>query len=349
MDRKRINLQGKALLLAASMLLLPLAAHAQNQAPPSTPPAAPVVELKKNPIEVLKELEPPADAPYELGRGDEISVDVIGRPELSSKHVVGPDGKITLPIAGSVEVADKTREEAAIAIQKALNSYYDGVTVSVGVDKYSSNHILLIGAVQHPGVMNFDGTPLLLEVISRGGMVSAPGVGPAGASSGPPVGANAYPDECVIYRGSNIIFTVQLKALLEDNNNLADYRLKRDDIVYIPGARKYVSVLGMVTRPGNLGLENRSTLPQLLTDAGGLTEKAGKAPMIQIIHRGTDGSPGKTQLVSYKDILDNKPLDLTLHSGDIIYVPESGFNRLAYTFEKIAPLVSLFTVGALLR
>ena len=348
MELRPKNVGVRSFFLAAiSLLLLPCAAHSQDTAAPlPTPPPTPAVELKKNPIELLKELEPPANAPYELGRGDEITIEVAGRPELTSKHVVGPDGEITLPVAGSVEVANKTREAAAVAIQTALSSYYEGVSVSVGVDHYSSNHILLLGAVEHPGVMTFDGTPLLLEVISRGGTLSRTSSGATGSAA---TVASAYPEECVIYRGSNIVFTVQLRALLEENNNLADYRLKRDDIVYVPGLSKYVSVFGQVLHPGTLQLDSKSTLPQLLADAGGPTEKAGHSPMIQIIHRGTDQSPGKIQLVSYKDIMKTKPLDLTLHTGDIIFVPESGFNSAAYTFEKIAPFVNLFTIGALLH
>jgi polysaccharide export outer membrane protein len=260
--------------------------------------------------------------------------------------VVGPDGKITLPVAGTVEVANKTREEAATVVQTALAGYYEGVSVSVGVDKYSSNHILLLGAVEHPGVMTFDGTPLLLEVISRGGTLTRTGSGTPGSAA---IVSSAYPEECVIYRGSNIVFTVQLRELIEENHNLADYRLKRDDIVYVPGLSKYVSVFGQVLRPGTLQLQNESTLPQLLAEAGGPTEKAGYDPKIQVIHQGTNKSPGKIQVVSYKSIMKAKPLDLTLHSGDIIYVPESGFNSAAYTFEKLAPLVSLVTIGALLH
>jgi polysaccharide biosynthesis/export protein len=346
MELRLKNVDVRSFFLAAiSLLLLPSIAHGQDPAvPPPASSSAPVVELKKNPIELLKELEPPSDAPYELGRGDEISIEVAGRPELSSKHVVGPDGKITLPVAGTVEVSNKTREDAAATIQVALSAYYEGVSVSVGVDRYSSNHILLLGAVEHPGVMTFDGTPLLLEVISRGGTLPRTTTGGSAAAA-----TSAYPEECVIYRGSNIVFTVQLRQLIEENNNLADYRLKRDDIVYVPGLSKYVSVFGQVLHPGTLPLDSKSTLPQLLADAGGPTEKAGHSPVIQIIHRGTDQSPGKIQLISYKDIMLAKPLDLTLHSGDIIFVPQSGFNSLAYTIEKIAPMVSLFTIGALLH
>jgi polysaccharide export outer membrane protein len=344
------NFQVKLLLLASASLVAHCfaqePARGQDVAAASVGPAPSVVELKKNPIELLRELEPPVDAPYELGRGDEITVEVAGRPELTSKHVVGPDGEITLPVAGSVKVADKTREQAATTIQAALSSYYQGVSVSVGVDRYTSNTISVIGAVQHQGTMAFDGTPLLLDAISRAGALPS-----SSPSSSQPMAtvAPAYPEECIIYRGKDVVFTVELRELLEENNSLADYRLKRDDVVYVPGMTKYVSVLGQVSHPGTEQLHSTSTLPELLADAGGVTEKAGRSPSIEIIHRGTDQSPSKIQVVAYKDLLKAKPVDFTLHSGDIIYVPESGFNNAAYAIEKLAPLVNLVTIGALLQ
>lgn len=315
---------------------------------PSNAPPAPVVELKKNPIEVLRELEPPADAPYRLGNGDQITVEVLGRPELTAKYAVGPDGKITLPFAGSLEIAGKTREEASAMIQSALSIYYQDVTASLRVDQYSSNEITLLGAVEHPGPMQFSGTPLLLEVISRGGMLQEKTTNVSGSASAATV-ASAYPEECVIYRGHDTVFTVQLRELLEENNDLADYRLVRGDIVYIPGPSKFVSMSGQVLHPGTLQLHNTSTLPELLAEAGGPTEKAGRSPVIEVIHKAVGQTPGKIQVIPYKQILAGKPLDLTLQSGDIIYVPESGFNNVAYSIEKLAPLVNLVTLGALLQ
>jgi polysaccharide export outer membrane protein len=316
----------------------------------SAPVPATTTELKRNPIEILREVEPAEDAPYELGKGDQITVEVVGRPELTSQQIIGPDGQITMPSAGSVKVIDMTREQAADAIKTKLSEDYKDVSVSVRVDKYGSNHIILLGAVANPGVMTFEGTPLLLEVISRGGVVSQ--ATPAGGKVSAPIGPATLPDECVIYRGKgkdSLVLHVELKKLLEEDTNLADYRLKRDDIVYVPGADKYVSVFGEVAQPGTLRLDSSSTLPKLLAQAGGPVEKAGHNPMIQVIHRGDDKSPARTQLISYQDILGPKPIDITLHSGDIIYVPESGFNRFGYTMQQIAPLVNLVTIGGLLR
>jgi polysaccharide export outer membrane protein len=214
------------------------------------------------------------------------------------------------------------------------------------VDRYTSNKISVIGAVQHQGTMTFDGTPLLLDAISRAGTLPS-----TSSSAAQPMAttAPAYPEECIIYRGKDLVFTVELRQLLEENNNLADYRLKRDDIVYVPGLTKYVSVLGQVSHPGTEQLHSTSTLTELLADAGGVTEKAGRSPVIEIIRHGTEQTPGKIQVVAYKDLLKAKPVDLTLHSGDILFVPESGFNNAAYAIEKLAPLVNLVTLGAILQ
>lgn len=336
----------RPVLLVAGLLLTATLSYAQE--------TSRTVELKQNPMAVLKNFEPAADQEYELGRGDEISIEVIGRPELSGKHIVGPDGRITMQVAGSIKVADATREQAAKEIETALSTYYQNATVSVGVDHYTSNHILLLGAVEHPGIISFDKTPTLLEVISRGGLPLQPTPGTAGTSGSPAIsGASlrplVVPETCMIYRGNQTMVTVQLRSLLKEGNPLADMRLKRDDVVFVPGDEQYVSVLGQVPHPGTLRLDSTSTLPQLLAEAGGPTDKGGRNPNIVIIHRGTVEVPGKTRTISYKTVLDPKPLDLTLQTGDIIYVPESGFNNSADVLQKISPLINLVTVGALIR
>src|SRR5450432_894626 len=196
-------------LFAAAFLAASSATHAQ------TSPPAP--ELKQNPIALLRAFEPAADQEYQLGRGDEISIEVIGRPELGSKHVIGPDGRITLSIAGPILLADKTREQAAAEIETALGKYYSNVSVSVGVDHYTSNHITLMGDVEHPGLMAFDDTPTLLEVISRGGYPPQLASGTIGTpgTAGKATGSVTVPEECIIYRidpqGNQTVVTVQLR------------------------------------------------------------------------------------------------------------------------------------------
>ncbi len=47
-------------------------------------------------------------------------------------------------------------------------------SVTVNVDKYASNRVIVIGSVQHPGVLYFDDTPTLLDVIAEEGCSPAP-------------------------------------------------------------------------------------------------------------------------------------------------------------------------------
>ena len=352
---------GGTLRVAACAVLLGLAAAASARAQ-DVPSAAPVSqpsgqELKPNPALALRDFEPALNQAYELGRGDEITITFSGRPEMNGQHIIGPDGKITLPLAGSIELADKTREEAADAVVKALSPYYPNLYVTVGVDKYTSNQVLLLGAVERPGVQTFDRPPTLLEVVSRGGASlsnrNASFGGGGGGTAGGAFNLNAnlqpanlgIPERCAIYRGSDKVLWVDLKSLLDSGSPLADLRLKRDDIVYVPSSsERYVSVLGEVQHPGALQLDSTTTLPKLIALAGGLTPLAGHYPDIQIVSPTT----GKTRVISFKQVLMPGSLELTLHSGDIVYVAESGFNRFAYVLEKISPLVTLFTASALI-
>lgn len=296
-------------------------------------------ELKQNPLLSLRSFEPSANEAYQLGRGDEISLDFNGRPELSGKKIIGPDGRITLPLAGSIELAGKTREDAAQLISTALTPFYSNITLTVGVDRYTSNRVLLLGAVEHPGIITFDQTPTLLEVITRGGVSSGSG----NSGSGNLAHSTVVPVRCAIYRGSDKVMWVDLKGLLDSGSSLADLRLRRDDVIYVPSpTESFVSVLGQVQHPGALLLESSTTLPKLLAEAGGLTELAGHSPDIQIIQPST----GTTRVIPFKALLQPGKIDLTLKSGDVVYIPESGFNRSTYVLQRLSPLVTMFTAAA---
>ena len=94
-------------------LALPLIAQQGPAAVPAPDQAPSTPQLKQSPEKQLQNFEPAVDEEYALGAGDEISLDFPGRPELSRKYIVGPDGRITLPIAGPMMIANLTRPAAA--------------------------------------------------------------------------------------------------------------------------------------------------------------------------------------------------------------------------------------------
>ena len=79
-------------------------------------------------------------------------------------------GALRLPLAGDILLDGLTRTEASKAIATALASYYDNLAVQVTVTKYTANRVLVLGAVTTPGEVTFEGTPTLLEALTRSGL-----------------------------------------------------------------------------------------------------------------------------------------------------------------------------------
>ena len=317
--------------------LLPPQSTAQVQAShPAKGSAAnlpPEPQLKQDPLELLRRFEPSADEEYTLGRGDQITATFAGRPELTANPTIGPDGRITLPLAGDIMLAGLTRAQAAAAIQKSLTPYYDNLTVQVSVTRYTSNRVLVLGAVSKPGQYAFEGIPTLLGALTQ-----------AGFESGPDKVAE-IPEECAIYRGSQQVVWVELKKLIESGNTLADLRLRRDDVVYVPNmAERFVSVLGAVEHPGAVQLTTSTTIASVLASTGGLANAAGNNPHIQIVNKTT----GVSRVLKFNDILKpGKANEIVLHPGDIIFVPKSGFEKATYTLQQLNPIFSLSSLAYL--
>lgn len=331
---RQVSMLGCGFLLAALSTQAQSASQTGNQAGAQPPVATSPQDsgLQRHPLD-FESSQPDPHEEYLLGGGDDVIVSVAGRPELSGSHVIGPDGRITMPVIGTVDIGEKSRDDAAKAIDAALSKYYSGeMSSTVQVTKYGSNHILLLGAIEHPGVITFDQPPSLLEAVTRGG---------------PVINADRTTQtarKCIIYRGDDKVMNVNLSERFDSRRALNDIRLRRNDIVYIPEDQEsLVSVLGEVTHPGPVRLNGNSTLITLLSNAGGITEKAGN-PMIQIVTPST----GKIQQIKFKDLLQPPAgSDIALHDGDIIYVPRSGLAKTGFFFQQISPIIGIGTIFSL--
>ena len=295
-------------------------------------------QLKLSPMKALQDFEPAANEEYSLGPGDEISLEFTGHPELGGKKVVGPDGRITLSLVGPIDVADKNRNEVAKLIVNSLSPYYKDLTVTVNVDKYGSNRVIILGSVQHPGVLYFDDTPTLLDVIARAGLLANAGTGTSNVSAV----RDGIPERCAIYRGNDQVVWVNLRELLQGGNSMADLRLRRNDIVFVPAQQEvFVSVMGSVMHAGAIPLTPDSTLASVLAQAGGLAESAGHN--IQVIQPST----GRISTIPFKTLLTLTGTDeVKLHAGDVVFVPQSGFYKSTYVIQRLSAVASMGAIVA---
>jgi len=284
----------------------------------------------------IRAFEAPVVKSYTLEAGDEITVEVWGHAELSGHHILGPDGRITLPVAGDLKIVGLTREDAEHAISSAFSKYYSELAATIRIDRYTSFHIYVLGRVGNPGAIQFESQPTLLDAITRAGAL------PVGTNGG----EKTILTRCAVIRGHDKVVWVDLRNLLNRGDLSLNIRLARNDLVYIPDSGdQVVYVLGQVQHPGSIRMTPDMSFLDAFTQAGGVTEDAA-SEKIDIVR----GSNGTNREFSLKDLLANpKELNFSLNEGDIIYVPMRGLGKLGYVLQKTSPISGFAVIGSSLK
>jgi polysaccharide export outer membrane protein len=299
--------------------------------PPARAGLKPVQRAETAPLlskEDLALLEESVNPVYRIGSGDVVRLDVYGRPEVSGKHVVGPDGRITVPLVGDVAIGDLTREAAVQALAARLQAYYSRPQTTLAVEDYASNQVTVLGRVERAGAQKFTHPPTLAEVLANAGAM-------------PILDKQATLTRCAIMRGRDKLIWVDLKALL-NGDPAYNLRMTKGDIVFIPDSSDTsVYVLGAVTKPGSYRLTPRMTVLDALAQAGGPTENA-EARRIGIYRAGAK----EVEIIDMATLVDPaRRANYALEDGDVIYVPNSGFADFGYVLRQLAPAISVLTFG----
>jgi polysaccharide export outer membrane protein len=277
----------------------------------------------------LAEFESEADPVYLLGEGDRLALSVWGRTEFESKPVIGPDGRISMPLVGTLRMAQLSRDEAAESIARALRKYYKAPVVSLSVEQYVSNRITVLGRVQNPGVLNFDKVPTILEVLARAGAL-------------PVIDKQATLTRCAIFRGRDKVIWVNLQLLLSRSDPSYNIRLKPNDLVYIPDSNDTsVYVMGAVPRPGAYRLTPDMALLDALAQAGGPNEDA--QPQEIAVYRPSRKAVLRAPMSSL--MTADQSVNFALEEGDIVYVPKSTLAEAGYVMRQLLPGLSVISFG----
>jgi len=113
---------------------------------------------------------------YEIGVGDNLAVNVWRNDDLSVTVPVRPDGKISVPLAGDIDVGGRTPEQVSGAITDKLSKYIRDPFVTVIVTDMGSsafrNRVRVTGAVQKPVSIPFRQGMTVLDVVLEAGGVN---------------------------------------------------------------------------------------------------------------------------------------------------------------------------------
>ena len=256
-----------------------------------------------------------APGQYIVGPNDALVVTVFDQPQLTGRYVVQADGTFTFPLLGRVNVGGLSLQAVENEVRDRLaKGYLKDPQVGVSVDQYRSQQIFVMGEVRSPGTFQFTGSMTLIEALARAGSTTDR-AGLDAVIVRPPQEGAAPPDTAALRRAqssddSNVIH-INLETLQSGvlSQNLM---LRSGDTIFVPRAET-VFVSGQVNRPGELVIRPGMTVRQVLSLAGGVTDR-GSDRRIQIIRQ----VDGKEQSIGAN--LQDK-----VRNGDTILVRERFF------------------------
>jgi len=286
--------------------------------------------------DILRRYEEGLNKEYLIGPGDVLEIVSPHRTELAGEYIVSPDGAVAIFLGGEIALSSLTRKQAEEEILKKLVHFYDALTVTLKIKSYKNNKVYVLGRVDHPGVIEFEGRPTLLEALS----VAAPF---------PPVQKAAFLSRCAIMRGRDQILWVDLQELLRRGNMKLNVQLANNDVIYIPDPQdSNVFIMGEVRDPGSYEIRDVLTLLNAIGLAGGLTEDAVTSKIKLIRDRGRGGAVMEIDLdrmMAEADFTQN----YLLKNNDIIFIPRKGIATFNYYLRQIDPFIQLLIVAETLR
>ena len=203
--------------------------------------------------------EPPEDVAvgpdYVLGAGDELSVTLWGSVQKHWLPQVERDGMVSLPEVGLVAAAGLSLGEFRETLRSRLAGVFSGFDLSVTLSSLRSIQVSVLGDVRRPG--SYTLSPLANSFNAL-------------YYAGGPLDTGSLRD-VKVFRGDELLATVDLYDLLVKGESGGDIRLGTDYRVFVPPVSGLVTVRGDVRRPGRYEVKPGETAGDLLRFAGGLT------------------------------------------------------------------------------
>lgn len=107
-----------------------------------------------------------ADHAYKLKPGDSVAVSVWREEELDRELTVLPDGSLTFPLAGRIEVEGLSSPEVEKILVDALAEYLAEPVVTVSITSVGGNRVFLVGKIANPGPIILSGPTTIAQVLS---------------------------------------------------------------------------------------------------------------------------------------------------------------------------------------
>lgn len=272
---------------------------------------------------------------YKIGPGDLLEITLWeGTAAQKEEILVRPDGKISFGFVEDLHVTGLTASELDQNLTRYLEEYVKNPRMDVVVKKYNSKFVQLVGAVDShregtgPGKYQLKGKATVLEIIAQAG--------------GPNRDANL--NDVRIRRKNGQMISLNLFKTINQGDLSQDLVVNDGDLVFLPtlaaeGNRVYV--FGEVEKPGAYTFTGTNfRLFDAISEAGGATVFA-SAENTRVVR----GDPTRPEFINanLKSLIEegDQSQNMLLASGDMVYVPRSGWGDVNLYNQRIRPLFEL--------
>ncbi|MFP4556734.1 MAG: SLBB domain-containing protein [Bacteroidales bacterium] len=219
----------------------------------------------------------PTPPDYQIGPGDEIVIEVWGASQQSARLSVSPEGQITIPNLGPVQVSGQTVKKASELIINRLSSIYAGLKgpnpntfAQISLGNIRSINVTVAGDAFLPGTYTLPAFATAFNALYFAGGPSESGTF----------------REIKVFRNDEEIATIDLYDFLIKGKSFKRIRLQNNDLIFIEPFKNKTKITGEVIRPAIYEMRKQETLDDLINYTGGLTSEAYSKQLV--VSRKTD-------------------------------------------------------------
>jgi len=272
---------------------------------------------------------------YKIGAGDTLEITLWeGTTPKREEITVRQDGKISFGFVEDLDVKGLTSSELDRLLTGYTREYVKNPRFDVTVKNYNSKFIRLNGAIAYhgpgtgPGKYRLTTKSTALEIITQYG----------GTTKDADLG------DIKVHRKNGQTVSMNLFAAINRGDLSQDIVLDDGDLIFVPTLEeggKRVYVFGEVKNPGAYtftGAEMR--LYDAISKAGGATvfESDDGTRVVR-------GDPASPEIITadLKSLVEegNLSQNVILASGDMVYVPRSGWGDINLYNQRIRPLMEM--------
>ena len=274
-------------------------------------------------------------AEYKIDPGDTLEITFWeGTASKKEEIVVRSNGTISFAFVEDLPVKGLTASQLDDRLTTYLKEFVKTPRIDVMVKEYNSKFVQVLGAVQSraqaggPGKYELSGKTTVLQMISRAG--------------GPDKDANL--NDVRIRRKNGQMVSLNLFKTINLGDLSQDLVVNDGDLIFIPtvaedGNRVYV--FGSVESPGAYTFSGTNfRLFDAISKAGGATV-FGSTENTRVVR----GDPTRPEFINanLKSLIEDgdQSQNMLLASGDLVYVPRSGWGDIDLFNQRIRPLYEL--------